>query len=173
MKHLREPDVSDAVAIARVHVRAWQVAYGGGLMPDEYLESLSVEQRAGMWRQTLERPLGPRRARLVSEDEHGAIVGFILVGPVGGDEAASDGELFAINVDPDHWGTGVGTALHHAGMDRLREAEFGRALLSVHSGNARARRFYENHGWYCDDLERREEVMGIEVREIRYSISLT
>jgi ribosomal protein S18 acetylase RimI-like enzyme len=169
---LGEPDVADAVAIARVHVRAWQAAYGGGLMPDEYLESLSVEERAVIWSRALQQPLRPRRARLVIEDDGGTIVGFILVGPAGGDHAATEGELFAINVDPDHWGTGAAAALHDAGMDQMRKAGFDRAVLWVHPKNARARRFYESHGWQSDDLERREDVMGVEVPEVRYSVSL-
>ncbi len=170
---LREPDVADAVAIARVHVRAWQAAYGGGLMPDDYLESLSIEERADNWNRALEQPLRPRRARLVLEDDGGTIVGFILVGPAGGDEAAIDGELFAINVDPRHWGTGSAAALHDAGMDQLSKAGFDRAVLWVHPKNARARRFYESHGWHSDDLERHENVMGVEVPEVCYSVSLT
>ena len=173
MKRPREPIASDAAAMARVHVRPWQAAYRGGLMPDEYLESLSIEERTGTWSQALERPLGPRRARLVSEDGTGAVAGFILVGPAGGDDAATDGELFAINVDPEQWGTGLGTALHNAAMDKLRTHGFDRAVLWVHPGNERARRFYESRGWQSDDLERCEEVLGVEVPEVRYSVSLS
>jgi ribosomal protein S18 acetylase RimI-like enzyme len=142
-------------------------------MPDQYLESLSIEERAGIWTRTLERPLGPRRARLVSEDASRTIIGFILVGPAGGDENATEGELFAINVDPDHWGSGEGTALHNAGMERLRADGFDRAVLWVHPGNERARRFYESHGWHCDNVERLEDVMGVEVPEVRYSVALS
>ncbi|HUF94538.1 MAG TPA: hypothetical protein VMO52_00495 [Acidimicrobiia bacterium] len=49
----RTPEVRDAADLGSVHVRAWQAAYRGGLMPDEYLESLSAEQRAEMWRTAL------------------------------------------------------------------------------------------------------------------------
>jgi hypothetical protein len=37
---IRQPTVDDADALGRTHVRAWQAAYRGGLMPDEYLDSL-------------------------------------------------------------------------------------------------------------------------------------
>jgi len=37
--------VADAAAIGRVHVLAWQAAYPG-LMPQDYLDGLDINQRA-------------------------------------------------------------------------------------------------------------------------------
>ncbi|MGF1618467.1 MAG: GNAT family N-acetyltransferase [Acidimicrobiia bacterium] len=169
---LRAPQPEDAEALGVVHVRAWQAAYRGGLMPDDYLDSLSAEERAERWRPALEQPPGTRRARLVVEDGSGTVIGFILVGPEDGDDDNPTGELFAINVDPDHWGTGAGRLLHDAGVEALSEAGFDRAVLWVHPDNARARAFYESLGWQSDDVTRQAEVMGVEVPEVRYSISL-
>jgi len=42
---LRPAQPADAAAVARVHVRSWQVAYRG-LLPDEYLDGLQPEDRA-------------------------------------------------------------------------------------------------------------------------------
>lgn len=168
----RAPTPEDAEALGAVHVHAWQAAYRGGLMPDDYLDSLSAEERAEMWRTALEQPPGPRRSRFVVESTSGSVVGFILVGPEGGDDGTLVGELFAINVDPDHWGTGAGRALHDAGIEALRDAGFDRAVLWVHPDNARARSFYESLGWQSDDVTRQAEVLGVEVPELRYSISL-
>ncbi len=168
----RAPTPEDAKALGAVHVRAWQAAYRGGLMPDDYLDSLSVEERAERWRTALEQPPGSRRSRFVVEDATGTVIGFILVGPEDGDEDSTTGELFAINVDPDHWGTGAGRALHDAGVDALAEAGFHRAVLWVHPDNVRARSFYESLGWQSDDVTRQAAVLGVEVPEVRYSISL-
>jgi RimJ/RimL family protein N-acetyltransferase len=167
----RAPELEDAEAMGAVHVRAWQAAYRGGLMPDDYLESLSAEERAEMWRTAIGQPLGPRRARLVVDDEYGTLIGFIVVGPEDGDEDTPTGELFAINVDPDHWGTGAGRVLHDAGVDALIDAGFDRAVLWVHPDNERARSFYESLGWQSDGVVRQAEVLGVEVPEVRYSIS--
>lgn len=172
MTNVRDADVADAGGIARVHVRAWQAAYRGGLMPDEYLDTLSIEERTTTWTESLEMSLGPRRARLVSEVVDGAVTGFILVGPKDGNDEATEGQLFVINVDPDHWGEGVGASLHDVGLERLRGFGFGGAVLWVHPDNHRARGFYETRGWRCDDVERREEIMGVDVPEVRYSIAL-
>ena len=42
---LRPAEPVDAMAVARVHVRSWQVGYRG-LLPDAYLDGLRAEERA-------------------------------------------------------------------------------------------------------------------------------
>ena len=39
---VRVATIEDAHAVGRVHVRAWQAAYRGGLMPDSYLDALAA-----------------------------------------------------------------------------------------------------------------------------------
>jgi len=46
---IRTPEAGDADDLGRVHVRAWQAAYSGGLMPEDYLNSLSESERASLW----------------------------------------------------------------------------------------------------------------------------
>jgi len=45
---LRPAEPRDALEVARVHIRTWQVAYRG-LVPDEYLDSLNIEDRAARY----------------------------------------------------------------------------------------------------------------------------
>jgi ribosomal protein S18 acetylase RimI-like enzyme len=168
---IRTPGIGDANGLGRVHVRAWKAAYTGGLMSDEYLDSMSVEKRASMWRSSLKNPPRPRATRLVANVD-GEVIGFALVGPAGGDEGSEVGELYAINVDPDHWDTGAGKALISAAIDALRESRFVAAVLWVHPDNERARRFYTIGGWIDDEVERQQEVLGVEVPEARLSLRL-
>jgi GNAT superfamily N-acetyltransferase len=154
---LATPD--EAEAVARVHVETWQAAYTH-VFPAEALAGLEVADRAEMHR---------RRPPLVAEVD-GRIVGFVSVGP-SRDEGA-DGELYAIYVHPDHWGTGVGRALIVAGEKRMRELGYKDVLLWVLEDNPRARRFYEAAGWTTDGTTRPIEVLGVEVPEIRYTKSL-
>ncbi len=174
MQHvIREPTVDDADALGRTHVRAWQAAYGGGIMPDDYLDGLDEDERSQMWRSNLEIAPRPRSARLVGESVAGVVAGFILVGPAEGDPGATDGELYAINVDPDDWGSGLGSDLIDRGVAALSQFGFTRVVLWVHPENVRARRFYATRGWINDEVERRQSVLGIEVPEVRYSLDLT
>jgi ribosomal protein S18 acetylase RimI-like enzyme len=164
--HVRTPVTADAEALGSLHVRAWQRAYRS-LMPDDYLDGLSIDDRNEMWATALGRDPRIPSGRLVAEDD-GEVVGFIIVGPAGGEEDSAEGEVYALNVDPDAWGRGAGQALLAAGEAALRSAGFAEAMLWVHPGNERARRFYERAGWRDDGAERDEEVLGVETPEVRY-----
>ena len=169
---MRVATIEDAAALGRVHVRAWQTAYRGGLMPDAYLDALSPEDRAALWRQRLGAPRPPQSACLVAEDEEKAVVGFVDVGAAEGEAGGRTGEVRALNVDPDNWGTGAGCDLLAWAVEMLDRSGFSRVVLWVHPQNARARRFYRVHGWTEDGLERRQDVLGVTVPETRYSRSL-
>lgn len=102
----------------------------------------------------------------------GAIVGFITVGAADGDPDRSEGEIYALNIDPDHWGRGFGQALLAAGVSALARSGFTKAELWVHPGNRRARAFYEVAGWVADGEEREQEILGVLVPEVRYRLAL-
>lgn len=144
---------ADALAVARVHVRAWQAGYRG-LLPDEYLDRLRPEERAA--RYTFDRPDGPRTTVAVRE---GVIVGLATI---------HGAELCALHVDPDAWGGGVGRALVARARADLAADAVAEALVWVMSGNARARRFYERDGWTTEGTRRVEAVGGVEVDAIEY-----
>jgi ribosomal protein S18 acetylase RimI-like enzyme len=156
---IRPATPDDAEAVARVHVETWRAAYAHALSP-EGLASLSVTQRAELH----------RRSPPVVAEVDGEIVGFVSVGP--GTDPDTDGELYAIYVLPDHWGSGLGRALMQAGEERLRELGHQHAILWVLEDNPRARRFYEAAGWTLDGTRRPIEIFGQPVPEIRYEKSL-
>lgn len=135
---------ADIDAVAIVHVRTWRAAYAG-IMPDEVLAALDPAVNAARRRER-KMPVG---ARTVVAEQDGEIVGFASFGPslVQGTRDEFDtrfGEVYAIYVSPDHWGTGAGRAL----MDAAREALAGypEFRLWVLEDNHRARRFYERAG---------------------------
>jgi GNAT superfamily N-acetyltransferase len=152
---IRPGTPADAEAVARVHVETWQATYAH-VLPQDQLRNLSVENRAEMHR---------RSPPLVAEVD-GAVVGFVAVGPTLDENG--DGELYAIYVHPEHWGTGVGRALMAAGEERLRELGHRNAHLWVLDDNPRARRFYEIAGWSTDGTTRTIEIFGFTIPEVRY-----
>lgn len=77
---IRRPVPDDAAELGELHVRAWQEAYGDGLMPASYLEGLSIDERIEGWREALAEEPRPGVTRLVA-DRAGRVVGFIVVGP--------------------------------------------------------------------------------------------
>jgi GNAT superfamily N-acetyltransferase len=145
---VRQARPEDARSVGEVHVASWRHAYRG-LLPDEYLERLSVDDREATWRGAFADP-DPKSGAVVAE-AGGRIVGFASFGR-SRDEDVPDGtgEVPAIYVEPGVLGTGVGRELFEAVTAALRESGFTRATLWVLEANASARRFYERAGWSWD-----------------------
>jgi GNAT superfamily N-acetyltransferase len=163
MLRLRDAQPADALAVALVHVRSWQVAYRG-LLADAYLDSLKPEDRAA--RYTFASPDRTQPATIVAlEDDR--ICGFATTAPAQDADAAGKGELMALYVDPLWLGRGVGALLIKAARHRLVARGFHEAVLWVMVGNQRALRFYELDGWRPDGTRRTAEVWGVAVDELR------
>ena len=170
---IRRAVIGDAPALADVHVRAWQAAYRG-MMPDAVLDGLDVADRERHWAAWLS---GPHNV-LVVEDDAGAVAGFAATGAARGDDGytgldrAGDGsptdvgELYAINLAPEHWGRGLGRDLLAAATEQLRAGGFSQSILWVVDANQRARRFYEIAGWTADGTEKVDAELS--VREVLY-----
>jgi ribosomal protein S18 acetylase RimI-like enzyme len=167
---IREGEPRDAEAIATIHVRSWQEAYRGQLS-DEYLDGLKVEDRLAMHRYALEQP--PPEYRMWVAEEGGRVLGFAVTGR--SEDADADertGELYAVYLEPERVGTGLGRALLDHAVGDLRQRGFRAATLWVLETNARARRFYEVAGWAADGTTTSERV-DCEMRPtVRYRTDL-
>ncbi|MFF3323516.1 GNAT family N-acetyltransferase [Streptomyces sp. NPDC002889] len=156
----------DCEAVATVRVRGWQFAYAG-MMPQSYLDAMSVAEDAEKRRDFFERGRG--RVTNVVAVRAGAVVGWGCIGPSRDEGAtAEQGELYAIYVLPEQVSTGVGRALM-AQLNRRAEADGFRSMrLWVLKENDRARRFYERAGFLPDGAEEPYDVEGVAVPEVRY-----
>lgn len=158
---IRPAGPEDAVGIAHVHVRTWQVAYAH-VFPAASLANLSVERRHRLWDEYLRRD---GVGIFVSETD-AAVTGFVSVGA--SRDLVGGGELYAIYVDPAHWGTGAGNELIAAGEEWLRAHGYDHATLWVLDDNPRARRFYQRAGWSVDGAARTSQHLGVDTPEVRY-----
>lgn len=165
---LRPAEPSDAMDVARVHVRSWQAGYRG-LLPAEYLDQLRPEDRAARYDFATQDATKPHTIVVVDDAR---VCGFATTMPAQASNIERCGELAALYVDPDDWGRGIGAALVSAARAGLIERGFENALLWVLAGNARAVRFYERDGWLADGSEKDEEMWGIHVHSLRYRCSL-
>ncbi len=152
------------MAVARVHVRSWQVAYCT-LLPSQYLDQLRPEERASKYDFATPDPSKPQT--IVASDR-GLVYGFATTAPSQDADMAGQGELCALYVDPEYWGRGIGTALTTAARARLIEFGFRSAMLWVLMGNARAEQFYAGDRWFPDGQRRTDIVWGVTVDEVRY-----
>ncbi|WP_409490107.1 N-acetyltransferase family protein [Amycolatopsis sp. cmx-11-12] len=164
MATIRTATVDDAWPIAEVNVRSWQSAYQG-LLPEIYLRDLSVEGRAARWQRILTDPANQGDILVLLED--GTVHGFTAVDRI-------RGELRAIYLAPERWGSGLGRLLLDTAVAALRDSGHREATLWVLDSNVRAQRFYSAAGWVPDGATKSDTMPGEDVllSEVRYRIDL-
>lgn len=154
--------LADVEAIGAVHVRAWQATYRSE-MPAEYLDGLDPAERAGYWHAFLSRPQTPDSQLIVVEID-GEVGGFACFGRSADDQ----GELYAMNIDPDAWRGGLGRALLNAVETNLSVLGCSEGVLWVTARNTQAQNFYVANGWTSGVRTRQEQVFGTEVSEVQF-----
>lgn len=164
---IRPADWSDVPAMGRVWHRAALMAAEGVTLPGT-LPIPTADEVAEEWRRSMEDVAAGALALVaVPAERDGDVVGTIAVMPDPRDSAR--GELAGLHVDPDHWGQGIGRALHDAAIEHLSWAGYRVAMLWVVEGNLRARAMFERWGWRITG-GRRSEIPGAD--ELCYLRSL-
>lgn len=164
MLEVREAAAADALAVAEVHVRAWREGYRD-LVDQNFLDGLRPEEWAGRYGFGAMDPQGP--CTLVAVDG-GQLCGHVTLGTSRDDDRPDSAEIWALYVDPQRWGAGVGRALLDAACRRFSAVGHESAFLWVLTTNLRARRFYAGAGWRPDGRERSIPLGGIPLGEVSY-----
>lgn len=138
---MRAAGLDDAAAIARVHVATWRTAYRG-LLPEEFLASLTDSHYTERWRRGI---ADPSSRVFVAEDET-ETVGFASGGRERAGENGYGGELYAIYVLDRAQRRGYGRELVRAVVGGLRGMGFEDMIVWVLRDNTTARAFYERLG---------------------------
>ncbi|MGC5247499.1 N-acetyltransferase family protein [Gordonia sp. DT219] len=154
---IRRATAADAPAVAGVHVRSWQRGYRG-LLPDAELRAMRPADRVGDY--TFDDDRGPHT--WVAETS-GGIAGFVTICELDGHAA-----VMALYVDPDHWRTGIGSALMDRAESEIARQGYPVARLHVLKGNERAMDFYAGRGWAPTGRVRSGDVWGVHVDEVEY-----
>jgi L-amino acid N-acyltransferase YncA len=103
------------------------------IIDDEYINSLRPEDQAN-------RMTHPKKGYLVSKkpqiavfvaEENNQIIGWSSVGPSREKAYQGYAELYAIYLDPDFIGRGIGKALFNKAIDHLKEYEFRKMFVDV------------------------------------------
>lgn len=156
----RRATVEDAEAIGLFHADCWADAYRG-IVPDAALDRIDPAERARRWERRLAEGT---RATVVAELEGTPrrILGLVAWGPSHDppEPALPALEVAGLYVARELWGSGLAAAL----LDLATEGA--PAHLWVYEANARARRFYEKHGFAADGRAQVDERTG--VAECRY-----
>jgi ribosomal protein S18 acetylase RimI-like enzyme len=167
MVRVREMDAADVEAVSTIRVRGWRAAYAG-IVPQTYLDAMTVEGDASQRRQWFSQP-GRQSRDLVALGDHGP-VGWICFGPCRSEVPGPGraGEVYALYVSPDLIGQGIGRRLLEEAHGQMRSQGFGASVLWVLADNRRARRFYERSGYQADGATQDDAYDEVTLTELRY-----
>jgi ribosomal protein S18 acetylase RimI-like enzyme len=145
---IRIAKAADAAAIAIIHVESWRETYTG-IVPDDVLAGLSVDQRTATWHRILCDPTTFYSSAVFVAERKGAIFGFACCGMQRSETLRAqgyDGEVSSIYILHSSQRQGFGSALMGAMAQELRRRQLHAASLWVLRENANARGFYERIG---------------------------
>jgi ribosomal protein S18 acetylase RimI-like enzyme len=148
---------AEAEDIVALQARARATYYPDGI-PQDGTDWLAA------WQSAIARPDG----HVLCVVEEGRIVGLASFRTPEG-APADTVKLFQFHVDPDHWRSGVGTALHTACVEEWRADGKRTAVLDVHVDNRRAQAFYARQGWVPDPEKPPAE--GDHHLDLRFSVT--
>ena len=103
---------------------------------------------------------------VVSIDESDRLLGYAVFHLLG-----SDSELLSIATRGSEQRKGIGTQLLQAGLDKLTE-DGDQCFLEVRVGNAKARAFYEKHGFELYHSRKKYYSDGEDAALYKYSVKL-
>lgn len=166
---IRGASASDVEAIAAMHLASWWAAYSD-IVPDGFLDSISLASRIERWRRALSSSESPLTETIVAVGGD-IVLGVCSFGPRRRPASSEIGEIYSLHVGPDSWRQGLGRALLDTSLQRLASRGFAGSVLWVLRDNWNARRFYEARGWVVIGEQMTQERDGYAIPETRYAIT--
>jgi GNAT superfamily N-acetyltransferase len=161
--HIRKALQKDAFEYAVNHIACWRAAYKG-ILSDEYLNSMNVEQitEANL------RILGESGIYKCYYAEHNkAMIGRLVINKSRDEDKTDLGEIAAMYLLSEFWGKGYGREMMEFSLAELKRMGHDDVLLWVLEANSRARRFYEKCGFAFDGAKK-EIIIDTSHTEMRY-----
>jgi len=167
---IRPAALSDARAIAEIHVSGWRFAYRG-IVPQAHLDGLSVTNRERNWANSI----STGQPQILVAVSDGEVIGWVAFDRCrDSDRSDHSGEIWAIYVAPERLGQGVGRDLWLQALDSLRAGGYREVSLWVLAENERACQFYAKAGFAPDAASAKDaEIGGAKLLELRYVRSIT
>jgi GNAT superfamily N-acetyltransferase len=159
--NIREGTPEDAAVIAQAHLASWKTTYPG-IIPQEYIDGLKVEDGVTRWHARLTEK---KSIILVAEDSAG-VFGFAAGGSIMHPVEGYEGELAAIYLLASHQRKGAGAALVRRIATELRCRGFANMVVWVLRENP-ACGFYQRMGG-VQVAEQTIEFAGKALPEIAY-----
>jgi GNAT superfamily N-acetyltransferase len=148
IRPLTERDFDDAIHIVNQN---WRTVYAGYVDP-ALLDEAGCDARG----QQLQQDFREHRLSEYVWEESGRILGLLSMGTTADTDKAGAFELWRIYLAVEAQGRGIGGQLLAFAEQTAREQGYTEIVIWAFSGNTRAIRFYQKHGYRAD----KEEFLG-------------
>jgi len=161
--------VADSHDFADIICASWKAAYAGIISPEELTAKTDVEKRAAFFEKEI--AAGQNYFYLAFDGDNPC--GACSVRKSRDKNLPDWGEIVALYILKEYWGSGVGKLLMETVLAELKRMGYQNVFLWTFEKNARARRFYEKYGFVFDSTYKDSGLKDREkTREVRYRISL-
>jgi len=161
---LRKAQIGDEKILAYIQTESWKSAFADILDADELARCTNKKRIIAMYEKVLGNPQIYMNIMFVDETAHG-ITAWSRNCAAMGDETA---ELICIHSLQNQWRKGYGSVMMEQVLQEMKEADYSKVILWVFADNARARAFYEKHGFILSG----EEKTANGIRELMYQKKL-
>jgi ribosomal protein S18 acetylase RimI-like enzyme len=161
---IREANLADAPAIAKVHVDTWRTTYSN-LMPAKFLADLSYEERETKWVKIFSN-IAQDNFTYIAEDGIGQVIGFANGGKERTGDRIYQGEMYAIYILEKYQRQGLGYRLVSTIATRLMQSDISSMLVWVLADNPAAH-FYQSLGGQ-QVYQKQIEIATVQLVEVAY-----
>lgn len=158
----RPAKITDAAALAKILCDSWRSAYKSILTPEELERNTDLEARTTMFEKIQQSGNG----NIMLAYSNGNPCGMVSFGKSRNAELSDCAEIVAIYAAENYWGKGIGSQLMEIALSEIKKQGYKSVLLWTFEANARARRFYEKHG-FAPDGAVKDSGFG-DAKEVRY-----
>ena len=162
---IRRATEDDLFGIAHVHVETWQSTYAG-IIPDHYLQSLTIENRLRNWKRHLKTL---HTCTFIAENATGDIIGFAIGGPEQTRDSHYQAEIYAIYILNAYQRQGIGKQLIKPLAEIFNKKKYENIIIWALKENAN-RLFYESLGGQIV-ATKNISICGKELLEVGYGWS--
>lgn len=157
---------ADALDMAEIHMRSWEVAYKD-IIPMDYIREKNAT-RSALWQRIVTDKNTSKYVIRIGEKT----VGFMDIAPSRDDDANDNiYELHGIYLHPDYYRQGIGTQAIQVAFDKAHSIGKTVMTLWVFAENSSSIRFYEKCGFAADGNAKMLDY-GKSIKCIRMSRSL-
>lgn len=153
----------DCSELAKVHIASWQAGFKG-IIDQDYLDKLDVDDRARRWSEVLK---GDRDTVYLHFDFE-KLIGFTATCHCRDDDALSSwGEISSFYFQEQYWGKGFSQKLMAHALEQLETSGHDVTTIWVLKDNFRAQKFYAKHGFVVDGKEKKVQRGSVLLHELR------